>query len=77
MQSIWGPTSIFITENGCAASDVVADDRLYETDRITAKPSPGSEDTNPSERASQQALVKGTLRKPRQGRARPRVATRR
>src|SRR5690606_10583173 len=26
MQSIWGATSIYITENGCGASDVVADD---------------------------------------------------
>jgi beta-glucosidase len=31
MQSIWGATSIFITENGCAASDVVADDgKVYD-----------------------------------------------
>jgi beta-glucosidase len=35
MQSIWGATSIFITENGCAASDVVAEDgRVYDTDRV-------------------------------------------
>jgi len=35
MQSIWGAKSIFITENGCAASDVVADDgRVYDTDRV-------------------------------------------
>jgi beta-glucosidase len=35
MESIWGAKSIFITENGCAASDVVADDgRIYDTDRV-------------------------------------------
>jgi beta-glucosidase len=35
MQSIWGAKSIFITENGCAAADVVADDgRVYDTDRV-------------------------------------------
>jgi beta-glucosidase len=35
MQSIWDVKSIFITENGCAASDVVADDgRVYDTDRV-------------------------------------------
>ncbi|HET7758728.1 MAG TPA: GH1 family beta-glucosidase [Gaiellaceae bacterium] len=35
MQSIWGATSIYITENGCAASDVVADDgRVYDSDRV-------------------------------------------
>ena len=35
MQSIWGATSIFITENGCAASDTVAEDgRVYDTDRL-------------------------------------------
>jgi beta-glucosidase len=35
MQSIWDAKSIFITENGCAASDVVADDgRVYDTDRV-------------------------------------------
>jgi beta-glucosidase len=35
MQSIWGAKSIFITENGCAASDVVADDgRVYDSDRV-------------------------------------------
>ena len=35
MQSIWGAKSIFITENGCAASDVIADDgRVYDTDRV-------------------------------------------
>jgi beta-glucosidase len=35
MQTIWGAKSIFITENGCAASDIVADDgRIYDTDRV-------------------------------------------
>jgi beta-glucosidase len=35
MQSIWGAKSIFITENGCAASDVVAEDgRVHDTDRV-------------------------------------------
>jgi beta-glucosidase len=35
VQSIWGAKSIFITENGCAASDVVADDgRVYDSDRL-------------------------------------------
>src|SRR5262245_53361034 len=35
MQSIWGAKSIFITENGCAALDVVADDgRVYDSDRV-------------------------------------------
>jgi beta-glucosidase len=35
MQSLWGATSIFITENGCAASDVVAEDgKIYDTDRV-------------------------------------------
>jgi beta-glucosidase len=35
MQSIWGATSIYITENGCGASDVVADDgRVYDSDRV-------------------------------------------
>jgi beta-glucosidase len=35
VQSIWGAKSIFITENGCAADDVVADDgRVYDTDRL-------------------------------------------
>jgi len=35
MQSIWGATSIFITENGCAASDSIADDgRVYDSDRV-------------------------------------------
>src|SRR5215831_2139985 len=35
MQSIWGANSIFITENGCAAADVVAEDgRVYDSDRV-------------------------------------------
>jgi beta-glucosidase len=35
MQSIWGAKSIFITENGCGASDVVAaDGRVYDSDRV-------------------------------------------
>jgi beta-glucosidase len=35
VQSLWGATSIFITENGCAASDVVAEDgRVYDSDRV-------------------------------------------
>ncbi len=35
VQSIWGAKSIFITESGCAADDVVADDgRVYDTDRV-------------------------------------------
>lgn len=35
VQSIWGAQSIFITENGCAAADIVADDgRIYDTDRV-------------------------------------------
>jgi beta-glucosidase len=35
MQSIWGAESIYITENGCAATDVVAEDgRVYDTDRV-------------------------------------------
>jgi beta-glucosidase len=35
MQSIWGAESIFITENGCGASDVVAEDgRVYDSDRV-------------------------------------------
>jgi beta-glucosidase len=35
MQSICGATSIFVTENGSAASDVVADDgRVYDSDRV-------------------------------------------
>jgi beta-glucosidase len=35
MQSIWGAQSIFITENGCGALDVVAEDRrVYDSDRV-------------------------------------------
>ena len=35
VQSLWIPRSIFITENGCAAADVVADDgHVYDTDRV-------------------------------------------
>jgi beta-glucosidase len=35
MHSIWGATSIFITENGCAAADAVSEDgRVYDTDRV-------------------------------------------
>jgi beta-glucosidase len=36
MQALWGARSIFITENGCAASDVVAEDgAVYDSDRVT------------------------------------------
>jgi beta-glucosidase len=35
VQSIWGATSIYVTENGCAAADVVAEDgRIHDTDRV-------------------------------------------
>jgi beta-glucosidase len=35
MRSIWGAESIFITENGCAAADVVADNgQVYDSDRV-------------------------------------------
>jgi beta-glucosidase len=35
LHSLWGATSIFITENGCGASDVRADDgNVYDTDRV-------------------------------------------
>jgi beta-glucosidase len=35
VQSIWDAKSIYITENGCAAEDVVADDgRVYDSDRV-------------------------------------------
>jgi beta-glucosidase len=35
MHTIWNAQSIFITENGCAAADVVADDgRVYDSDRV-------------------------------------------
>src|SRR5262245_8577834 len=35
VQSLWGAKSIYITENGCGASDVVAGDgQVYDSDRI-------------------------------------------
>jgi beta-glucosidase len=35
LKSLWNPASIFITENGCAALDKVADDgRVYDSDRV-------------------------------------------
>jgi beta-glucosidase len=35
VQSLWGAKSIFITENGCAASDVIASDgKVYDSDRV-------------------------------------------
>ena len=35
VQSIWGAKSIYITENGCGASDLIADDgRVYDSDRV-------------------------------------------
>jgi len=35
VQSPWGVKEIFITENGCASDDVMADDgNIYDTDRI-------------------------------------------
>jgi beta-glucosidase len=35
VQSLWDAKSIYITENGCAALDVVADDgRVYDSDRV-------------------------------------------
>ena len=35
VRSLWGAESIFITENGCASSDVVADDgKVYDSDRV-------------------------------------------
>jgi beta-glucosidase len=35
LTSLWSPKSIFITENGCAAADVIADDgKIYDTDRV-------------------------------------------
>jgi beta-glucosidase len=35
VQSLWGAQSIFITENGCATSDVVAGDgKVDDSDRI-------------------------------------------
>ena len=35
VHGLWNPPSMYITENGCAASDVVADDgRVYDSDRV-------------------------------------------
>jgi beta-glucosidase len=35
VQSLWNAKEIFITENGCASDDVLADDgKVYDTDRI-------------------------------------------
>jgi beta-glucosidase len=35
VQSLWNPRAIYITENGCAASDVFAEDgNVYDTDRV-------------------------------------------
>ena len=35
VQSLWGLKEIFITENGCASDDVLADDgKVYDTDRV-------------------------------------------
>ena len=35
VQSLWNAKEIFITENGCATDDVLADDgKVYDTDRI-------------------------------------------
>jgi beta-glucosidase len=35
VQSLWGAKEIFITENGCASDDVLADDgKVYDTDRV-------------------------------------------
>lgn len=35
VQSLWGAKSIFITEKGCGASDVIADDgKVYDSDRV-------------------------------------------
>jgi beta-glucosidase len=35
VQSLWKAKEIFITENGCASDDAIADDgRIYDTDRI-------------------------------------------
>ena len=35
VQSLWGAKEIFLTENGCASDDVLADDgKVYDTDRI-------------------------------------------
>src|SRR5262249_42959765 len=38
VQSLWGATSIFITENGCSASDVAAaDGNVYASDRVVVR----------------------------------------
>jgi beta-glucosidase len=35
VHTLWGAKSIYITENGCGASDVVANDgKVYDSDRI-------------------------------------------
>ena len=35
VQSLWGAKEIYITENGCASDDVIAEDgKIYDTDRI-------------------------------------------
>jgi beta-glucosidase len=35
VQSLWNPKAIYITENGCAAADQLAEDgNVYDTDRI-------------------------------------------
>jgi beta-glucosidase len=35
VQSLWGAKSIYITENGCSAQDVIADDgKVYDSDRV-------------------------------------------
>ena len=35
LQSLWKAKEIFVTENGCAGEDVLAEDgRIYDTDRI-------------------------------------------
>src|SRR3712207_7362017 len=35
VQTLWGANEIFITENGCASDDVIADDgKVYDTDRV-------------------------------------------
>ena len=35
VQSLWGAKEIFITENGCASDDMLADDgNVYDTDRV-------------------------------------------
>jgi beta-glucosidase len=35
LQSLWNAQAIFITENGCAAADVVSDDgHVYDSDRV-------------------------------------------